>query len=88
MVNALNGNDYRLTADADYGGEPLGITLDVLALDKDRWGAGAEVAVRLSAPESGSDIKLAGHCRAVTSFSTTRSNWTPCTGMSANSSRV
>ena len=56
----LNGNDYRLTADADYGGEPLGITLDVLALDKDRWGAGAEVAVRLSAPESGSDIKLAG----------------------------
>jgi hypothetical protein len=56
----LDSRSYRLGADADYEGEPLGVTVDVLAVDKG-WGVtAAETKIKLSAPESGSEITLAG----------------------------
>lgn len=51
---------YRLAAEADYEGEPLGITIELLAVDKG-WGVtAADVQVALLAPESASEVTLAG----------------------------
>ncbi len=56
----LDSRSYRLAADADYEGEPLSVTVDILAVDKG-WGVtAAETRIKLSAPESGSEITLAG----------------------------
>jgi hypothetical protein len=56
----IERGSYRLAADADYEGEPLGITVELLAVDKG-WGVtAADVRVALLAPESASEITLAG----------------------------
>jgi hypothetical protein len=56
----LDSGNYRLTADADYEGEPLQAMVDLLAVDAG-WGAtAAESTILLIAPQSGSEIKLAG----------------------------
>lgn len=51
---------YQLGAEADYEGEPLGITLDLLAVDQGRGVAAAQTRIRLVAPLSGSEMMLAG----------------------------
>ena len=56
----VDRNNYRLSADADYDGEPLGIAVDLLAVDRG-WGVtGAEAKIQLLAPGSGSEFTLAG----------------------------
>ncbi len=56
----IERGSYRLAAEADYEGEPLGITVELLAVDKG-WGVtAADVRVALLAPESASEITLAG----------------------------
>ncbi len=57
----IERGNYRLTAEADYEGEPLGITIELLAVDKG-WGVtAADVQVTLLAPESASEVTLAGN---------------------------
>jgi len=56
----IEQGNYRLAAEADYEGEPLGITVELLAVDKG-WGVtAADVKVALLAPESASEVTLAG----------------------------
>lgn len=56
----LASGNYHLTTDADYQGEPLQAAVDLLAVDAG-WGAtAAEATIVLSAPQSGSEITLAG----------------------------
>ena len=58
--NRLDSGNYRLTTDADYEGEPLKAMVDLLAVDAG-WGAtAAESTIVLTAPDSGSEIELAG----------------------------
>lgn len=58
--NRLDSGNYRLTTGADYQGEPLQAVVDLLAVDKG-WGAtAAEATILLTAPQSGSEIKLTG----------------------------
>ena len=52
--------NYRLAAEADYEGEPLGITVEVLAVNRG-WGVtAADAKIALIAPESDSEVTLAG----------------------------
>ncbi len=60
--------NYRFTADADYEGEPLGIALDLLAVDRGRGVAAAETNITFTAPVSGSEMKLAGRLEGSDQF--------------------
>lgn len=54
---------YRISADADYEGEPLGVTLDLLAVREEERFTGLSLRGRFLAPESGSRILLEGELR-------------------------
>jgi len=56
----LDSGNYRLTAGADYDGEPLEVTLELLAVDKGPGVTAAQTSIELRAPASGSEFKLAG----------------------------
>ncbi len=54
---------YSASAEADYEGEPLGITLDLLAIREEERFTGLSLKGRFLAPESGSRIVLGGELR-------------------------
>ncbi len=56
----LENSNYRLSADAGYEGEPLEVTLDLLAVDQGSGVTAAETRIKLLAPLSGSEFSLAG----------------------------
>ena len=49
--NRRDSGDYRITADADYEGEPLEIAVDVLNLVQNRQNIGATSRIRFIAPD-------------------------------------
>ena len=51
---------YRLTADADYEGEPLSVALDLLAFREEARFTGLSLRGQFRAPESGSQVLLEG----------------------------
>lgn len=56
----LEQSHYVLGAQADYDGEPLGATVDLVAVD-DGWGVtSAQARIKLTAPASGSEFTLDG----------------------------
>ena len=56
----LPDGNYRLTADADYDGEPLQVALELLAVDRGSGVAAAQTEIQIRAPASGSEFSLAG----------------------------
>lgn len=56
----LASGNYRITASADYEGEPLDIALHVFDLARSGQTTGATIKISFIAPESGSDITLDG----------------------------
>lgn len=56
----LPDGHYRLTADADYDGEPLEVALELLAVDRGPGVTAAQTEIKIRAPASGSEFSLAG----------------------------
>ena len=59
----LGERKYRLTAEADYSGEPLRAELDLLAVREEQQFTRLSLNARFHAPESGSAIVLEGELR-------------------------
>ena len=59
----LGEQNYRVTAEADYSGEPVRAELELLAFREERQFSGVTLNARFEAPESGSEIALEGELR-------------------------
>lgn len=67
-LKTLNGErtgvrQYHASAEADYEGEPLEVTLDLLAVREEARFTGLSLKCQLQAPQSGSRVLLAGELR-------------------------